>query len=147
MYIHTAPAGPARQDVLDSLPTGDYQLVDGTNMKCLTPQLFEDAIHSVIFCTFHTLYRPHEAHKASVWFPGKLRRRVFVALYAADRWADVGKYFEDQLGVLPFSIETKIAISMEFFGHVEPNLWRVCQALANEPGFICTTESVFRIWQ
>ncbi len=146
MYVHRTSDGlgrPGDPDP-DSFVFDDYQMPDGTNMRCLTPQLFDDAIYSLIFCVFHMLYRPQDASKHNVWFPGKLRRRVLAALYRSGRWSDVGECFEYKLGAMPFSSDTKTTICMEFFGNMEPNLLEACRALANEPGFIFTAEAMYR---
>ncbi len=143
MFVHTHPDGPQRQEVLSSVATTDFQLPDGTTMRCLTPEIFDDAIYSLIFSIYHRLYRPEDSTKSNIWFPGRVRRRVFVALLQADRWADLGEHFEYKLGAMPFSATVKTAISTEFFGFTEPNLFNACRELANEPGFMSTTETVW----
>ena len=158
MFIHQVPNSPIRQDVLNSRQTSDYQLRDGTNMRCVTPELFEDAVNSIIFSTFLRLFYPHDAdmlrkrvesnevRPADVWLPTNQRQRVLVALYTAGCWDDVVRQFEFQLDLLPYSKHTKTILSNEFFATIEPDLKRVCADLSQTPGYIATatTSTVYQ---
>ncbi len=122
-------------------------------------EIFEDAVHTIIFSTFNRIFREHESDmiririlrnevkESDIWIPNVVRQRALVALYQNGRWHDVVLHFQDKLSLLPYSASTKISISTAFFNKTEPALRRCCHELANEPGFISTTSSVYRSFQ
>ena len=156
MYVHEVPDTPQRAEILESTASAAFHTPDGTVMRCLTPYLFEDSIYSIIFSSYIRIYQPQDADRlrlrilrketrpSDVWLPTNERQRVLVALYHVGRWQDVKDHFEFKLGLLPFSETTKAVLTSNFFSDVEPNLRQVCQELAEAPGFIATTSTVYR---
>ena len=159
MYVHEVPDTPLRQEILNATVSADFHTPDGTIMRCLTPEIFEDAVNTIIFSIFIRIFRVHESHmirirvlrnevrESDVWVPTAVRQRALVALYQSGRWSDVVSHFQVKLSLLPYSSSTKTTIFMDFFNQTEPSLRNCCRELANEPGFISTTTSVYRAFQ
>ena len=156
MFLHRVPDTPYREQILQETTPPDFDTPFGHTMRCLTPAIFEDCIHCVIFSLFRKIYFPQDDYitrrrisldqllPSDVWVFTNLRQRALVAVYESDRWNDVIEHFHLCLNVLPFSDQTKIEIRMEFFEDGEPRLREVCDEMSKSPDFQSYVDTVLR---
>ena len=133
-FIHELEDHPDGAELMEAY---DFHDGYGTPWRCLTPELFTDAIYWVIFSMACMMFYPEDDLRvrrrlqarclSDHSIPTKIRREVLLALYQTNRWRDVTDHVEFRITLLPYSASSKDKIILHFFSTAEPRLCRAVQ--------------------